>query len=99
MYSLLDWIGDVGGLKDGLCLIGSFMIQFYTLVVGDPLNKYLLKSLFKVERIPRKSQDSNFGYCAGSKRRLSLRCNKFGAKGSLQNFTLDVMSLTKIMPK
>ena len=25
-YSLLDWIGDVGGLLDGLRIVGSFLI-------------------------------------------------------------------------
>jgi len=35
-YSLLDWLGDVGGLFDALRYIGSFLIT--------PLATYSLKS-------------------------------------------------------
>ena len=49
IYNALDWLGDVGGLLDGLTTIGSFMITIYSFIIGDPLDSYLLKSLFKTE--------------------------------------------------
>ena len=42
IYNTLDFLGDVGGLKDGLYLFGYIVMQAYTLVVGNPLNNYLL---------------------------------------------------------
>ena len=41
-------MGDVGGLKDSLILIGSLLMQVFSIVVGNPLNNYLLGALFKV---------------------------------------------------
>jgi len=35
-YSLLEWLGDVGGLFDGLCLIGGLIIA--------PLGAFALKT-------------------------------------------------------
>ena len=48
-YSALDMLGDVGGLKEGLNVIGSFAMAIYSLIIGDPLEAILLGSLFKVE--------------------------------------------------
>ena len=50
IYNALDLLGDVGGLKDGLCLIGQTFMYAYTLLFGNPLNTYLLGSLFKVQK-------------------------------------------------
>ena len=40
-------LGDVGGLLDGLRLIGSLVMFFFHLIRGDPLQDFLLKALFK----------------------------------------------------
>ena len=49
IYSILDWIGDIGGLFDGLQFIGSlFMGCYYLLRVSD-LNAYLFRSVYMRE--------------------------------------------------
>ena len=40
-------LGDVGGLLDGLKLIGSMVIFLQHLIRGDPLQDYLLRAMFK----------------------------------------------------
>ena len=42
VYNVLDWLGDVGGLRDALILIGGFVMFFHTKIRGDILNKFLL---------------------------------------------------------
>ena len=37
VYSILEWLGDVGGLFDGLCLVGGSLIA--------PISSYALRSL------------------------------------------------------
>ena len=37
-YSLLDWLGDVGGLLDGMYLIGELLIAGYS---ASSLKSYL----------------------------------------------------------
>ena len=55
IYNTLDFLGDVGGLKDGLYLCGYIIMQAYTLIIGNPLNNYLLEALFKVEKSKKMS--------------------------------------------
>ena len=43
-------LGDVGGLLDGLKLIGSLLMFLFHLVRGDPLQDFILKAIFKRER-------------------------------------------------
>ena len=57
IYNTLDFLGDVGGLKDGLYLFGYLVMQAYALIIGNPLNNYLLEALFKVERHKLSSLD------------------------------------------
>ena len=47
IYSGLDWIGDVGGLLDGLRLLGYMLVMFFQFIIGNPLNAFLLSSVFK----------------------------------------------------
>ena len=54
VYTALDWLGDVGGLNDGLSIIGGLLMRLYFLIAGNPLDSYLLQALFKVSG--RKSQ-------------------------------------------
>ena len=57
IYSALDMLGDVGGLLDGLKLIGSLVMFLFHLMRGDPLNDFLLKAIFKRER--RNKENTN----------------------------------------
>jgi len=41
-YSLLDWIGDVGGLLDGMYLIGEIIVTGYSV---SSLESYLASAL------------------------------------------------------
>ena len=49
-------LGDVGGLLDGLQLIGSIFMLFFRFISGNPLQAHLLKALFKY-RIESKVRD------------------------------------------
>ena len=49
IYNGLDFLGDVGGLLDGLTAIGSLLMTIFFFLFGNPLDTYLLKSLFKTE--------------------------------------------------
>ena len=49
VYNGLDFLGDVGGLLDGLTAIGSLLMTIFFFLFGNPLDSYLLKSLFKTE--------------------------------------------------
>ena len=40
-------LGDVGGLLDGLKLLGSGVIFLFNLIRGDQLQAFLMRSIFK----------------------------------------------------
>ena len=44
VYTLLDWLGDVGGLQGIIFDIGGFLLMF---ISGNGLTYLLLSSLFK----------------------------------------------------
>ena len=50
IYNFLDWLGDIGGLKDGFIFMGTIVMQIYTAITGSELNSFLLRVLFKVEQ-------------------------------------------------
>ena len=47
VVSPLDFIGDVGGVFDGLCLVGSILIKAVSYFTGNLLEKFLLERVFK----------------------------------------------------
>ena len=47
IYTILDVLGDVGGLFDSLRISGIAFMMVYTVIVGNPLNAFLVNSLFK----------------------------------------------------
>ena len=50
IYSALDWLGDVGGLYDGLFGLFSIVISLYRRVKGSPLDIFLVTSLSKRDK-------------------------------------------------
>ena len=42
VYNILNWLGDVGGLRDALFLIGAFILCIYGKIRGDFLDEFLL---------------------------------------------------------
>ena len=58
IYNFLDWLGDVGGLFDGLKVVGGIIVSMYNIVLGDPLQIYLLKSILKVEKKHKSGRNS-----------------------------------------
>ena len=48
-YSVLDWLGDIGGLYDGLRYFFGAIIFLARKIIGSPLNSYLVKTHFKRE--------------------------------------------------
>ena len=59
IYSFFDWLGDVGGLFDGLNLIGSIVMYFYSLIHGNPIADYLLKKIYFAQRKQREFINDN----------------------------------------
>ena len=57
IYTALDFLGDVGGLLDGLKLIGNIIITVYTFTFGNPLNAFLMNSLFKKGKVKKKKRN------------------------------------------
>ena len=47
IYTLWEFLGDVGGLVDMLTLLGSPIFSFIQLILGSSLNRLLIKSIFK----------------------------------------------------
>ena len=54
-YTWLDWLGDVGGLYEGLRGIGFLLLMIISKVAGNPLDKFLIKRVLKSD----KSSDAN----------------------------------------
>ena len=42
VYNLLDWLGDVGGLRDALFIIGAFVMLVRFSISGDILEAWIL---------------------------------------------------------
>ena len=42
IYNGLDFLGDVGGLLDGLTAIGGFLMTVFCFLFGNSLDSYLL---------------------------------------------------------
>ena len=45
-FTLLDTLGDLGGLYDALNVVGLILVGVYKVVIGCELENYLLKMLF-----------------------------------------------------
>ena len=50
IYSVLDFLGDVGGLFDMLKLIGEVLISLMTMIFGSSLNKHMLEKLYRLDK-------------------------------------------------
>ena len=46
MYGVLDLIGDIGGLSDGLIAVSSILVSFLQLFIGNSGQEYLLTTIF-----------------------------------------------------
>ena len=42
-------ISDIGGLLEGLLFFGKVFVGIFTIFVGNPMNRFLVDSLFKSE--------------------------------------------------
>ena len=54
IYTLLDFLGDCGGLKDALTVICEILLFVFTSISGSGLESYLLANLFKYPSKGRK---------------------------------------------
>ena len=50
-YSALAWLGDIGGLYDGLRYFFGGIMFFGRMIIGSPLNSHLVKTHFKRETV------------------------------------------------
>ena len=49
IYNFLDFLGDVGGLFDMLCIVATVLLLVSTFIFGSGLSQYLLSNIFKVD--------------------------------------------------
>ena len=49
IYTLLDFLGDIGGLFDALKALGFFFIFGHNLLFGSILEKHLLSKIFLLD--------------------------------------------------
>ena len=47
IYTILDLLGDVGGLLDALRAFGSVTVMIYFHACGNPAHHYLLEAIYK----------------------------------------------------
>ena len=59
MFTFFDALGDIGGLRDVLFLIGQLLVTLYGLVFGSRLDMYLISNLFKFEREGSESKEDD----------------------------------------
>ena len=50
IYTVWDFLGDVGGLYDMLKLLAQPVLAFSSLLLGSGLDQYLVESIFKVQK-------------------------------------------------
>ena len=51
-------LGDVGGLLDALTALGGVAVSIYTIVRGDKLESFLIRSVYKQAGNRKTSDDS-----------------------------------------
>ena len=49
IYNFLDFLGDVGGLFDMLCIVANILLSTSTFIFGSGLNQYLVTNIFRVD--------------------------------------------------
>ena len=54
IYNSLDLLGDIGGFLDALLIIGSLIIIFFTAIIGNQLDVFLVEKLFQKPANPTK---------------------------------------------
>ena len=80
-YSILDWVGDIGGLLDGLRFIGSFLLA--------PIATFLIRiELYKRTTTQNDRQKNNYWSC-------SLKQAKYKRAQLKLTKQLDVISLVQ----
>ena len=60
IYTFWDFLGDIGGLNDILCRIGSLVIAGLQLITGNSLQRYLFRNLFKIKKQSDKSHEVSY---------------------------------------
>ena len=58
MYGVLDLIGDIGGLSDGLIAVSSILVSFLQLFIGNSGQEHLLSTIFHRDN-SEKAQNSS----------------------------------------
>ena len=56
IYTLLDLLGDVGGLLDGLKIFGGMLTSLITCVFGNPLTAFIVNAVYKVDKMKTQSK-------------------------------------------
>ena len=57
VYTVWDWLGDLGGLYGTLYLMGSYIVKLTSYIAGDSLTLQLIENLYKFEA-PTKRRDN-----------------------------------------
>ena len=101
IYNALDFLGDVGGLFDMLCIVGNICLQFLTFIFGSGLDSYLVTNLFKTNNLNAEDPMANinqrtplrirafsllFGRTTPEKRRLQKGLSRIEKQQDLVSF-------------
>ena len=57
IYTMWDFLGDVGGLFDMLRLLAEPLVKMFSVIFGSRLDRFLLAALFKKERRRNPNED------------------------------------------
>ena len=49
VYTVWDWLGDIGGLYGTLLILGSYLVTFFKFIAGDGVILRLIEGLFLFE--------------------------------------------------
>ena len=78
IYSVLDWLGDVGGLFDALMYLGHMtMFIYFKFIGGDPIYDFLSRTLFKRESRTARHESGTLEAIDRLKSRKRLRVSTF----------------------
>ena len=105
VYTVWDWMGDVGGLYGTLAIIGHYIVTLMSYVTGHGIVKEIIESLYRREA-QRSSIDVNdIGTWMRNRRPLKfnsfslLRCSKADQHSRLRNKVEKELDVVRFLRK
>ena len=61
VYTVWDWMGDVGGLFGTLSILGYYIVSIASQITGNSLVREMIENLFLIEASKRWTEDADIG--------------------------------------